>query len=420
MDAADGEHESCLLVGPRPRVTKGRDYADARTATGIHAPLRTTAVSFRKNVYVLGAGFSADAGAPVMRDFFSRARHLKDDPHSGLFPQEREIFERVIQYRFELDRALAKVLVDLDNIEQLFGFLEMELRLSPQANARLRSDMIYVIARTLELTSTKALSVQQHSLLSDNVGGRRQHRFNGNQYGFFAGFASGRWNPAKQYEGRSVDSVVSFNYDLILEREMNSLGIGPAYQCTAAAYYEGFGEPKLHVKLLKMHGSANWVHCNQCDVLWAFSPEKAKQTELASQPCPSCHQTERLTSVIVPPTWNKGIEAKFILPVWKEVLNELTSAGRLFIIGYSFPESDQFFKYLLGLALSKNSSLTEIHVVSDSDKIKQRFESQFHPYFHERVVRYHTDGSSNFLQRIQDFTNQKFDEGALLGPHFLL
>src|SRR5207253_10928060 len=123
--------------------------------------------------------------------------------------------------------------------------------------------------------------------------------------GFFAGFASGLWNSGKQHERRSVDSVISFNYDLILEREMNSLGIGPAYECTAAAYYEGFGEPKLQLKLLKMHGSANWLHCKKCDVLWAFSPEKAKQTELASQPCPSCHQTERLTSVIVPPTWNK-------------------------------------------------------------------------------------------------------------------
>ena len=130
-------------------------------------------MSFRKNVYVLGAGFSADAGAPVMRDFFSRARNLKDDPNSRLFPQEREIFGRVIQYRFELDKALAKVLVDLDNIEQLFGFLEMDLRLSAQGNASLRSDMIYVIARTLELTSTKDVPLQQHSLLASVVGGFR-------------------------------------------------------------------------------------------------------------------------------------------------------------------------------------------------------------------------------------------------------
>src|SRR6266446_1768838 len=112
-------------------------------------------MSFRKNVYVLGAGFSADAGAPLMNNFFSQARNLKDDPGSGLAPHERDIFGRVIQYRFELDKALAKVLVDLDNIEQLFGFLEMALQLSPPATATLRNDMIYLIARTLEATSNR-------------------------------------------------------------------------------------------------------------------------------------------------------------------------------------------------------------------------------------------------------------------------
>src|SRR5713226_4039849 len=152
-------------------------------------------MSFRKNVYVLGAGFSADAGAPVMNNFFSRARDLKDNPSSGLAQSEREIFGRVIQYRFELDKALAKVLVDLDNIEQLFGFLEMELRLSPGSKQQLREDMTYLIARTLEATSNRSLPTHQNALLTLPVGGNRwQYRFDGNQYGFFAGFASGLWS----------------------------------------------------------------------------------------------------------------------------------------------------------------------------------------------------------------------------------
>jgi hypothetical protein len=372
-------------------------------------------MSFRKNVYVLGAGFSADAGAPLMNDFFSRARNLKDDPSSALAASERDVFGRVIQYRFDLDKALAKVLVDLDNIEQLFSFLEMELQLSSSGAAALRNDMTYLISRTLEATSTRYLNVYGHGLAAGLSGSTRwTYRFNGNQYGFFVGIASGLWNPRKQSAGQAVDSVVSFNYDLILEREMISLGVRPVYECTGAAYYEGFPALPLGLKLLKMHGSANWLHCSRCDVLWAFAPEKAKVSEVPGTECPSCKQPG-LSTLIVPPTWNKGIEAKFILPVWKEVLAELTSAGRIFIIGYSFPESDQFFKYLLGLALSKNTSLTEIHIVSDSLKIRERFEALFHPYFHGRVVKYHGDGTANFLTRIQDFTKQEFEEGKLAG-----
>ena len=137
-------------------------------------------------------------------------------------------------------------------------------------------------------------------------------------------------------------------------------------------------------------------------------------SEVPGTECPSCKQPG-LSTLIVPPTRNKGIEAKFILPVWKQVLEERMSAGRIFIIGYSFPESDQFSKYLLGLALSKNTTLTEIHIVNDSLKIRERFEALFHPYFHGRVVKYHGDGAANFLARIQDFTKQEFDEGNLAG-----
>jgi hypothetical protein len=366
-------------------------------------------MSFRKNVYLLGAGFSADAGAPLMKDFFSKARNLRDEPGSGLATDEREVFGRIIQYRFELDKALAKVHVDLDNIEELFGFLEMELRLSPGSKPQLREDMTYLIARTLEATSNRSLSTHQNALAAGLVGGTRwMYRFNGNQYGFFAGFASGLWNPAKQSAGGSVDSIISFNYDLILEREFTSLGILPVYESTAAAYYHEFPQHRLGLRLLKMHGSANWLHCRQCSTLWAFTPEKAKPSEVPGRHCPSCRYSG-LSTVIVPPTWNKGIEAEFILPVWKQALQELISAGRIFIIGYSFPDSDQFFKYLLGLALSKNTSLVEIHIVSDSEKIRGRFEALFHPYFHGRVVKYHPEGTANFLTRIQDFTHQEFE-----------
>src|SRR5438876_4046196 len=152
-------------------------------------------MGFRKNVYVLGAGFSADAGAPLMNDFFARARNLKDDPSSALAPQERDTFGRVIQYRFGLDRALAKVLVDLDNIEQLFSFLEMELQLAPPGAAALRDDMTYLISRTLEATSTRHLNIYGQGLVAGLPGSTRwTYSFGGNQYAFFVGFASGLWN----------------------------------------------------------------------------------------------------------------------------------------------------------------------------------------------------------------------------------
>jgi hypothetical protein len=97
---------------------------------------------------VLGAGFSVDAGAPVMDDFLRCAMELRYDPKSSLTEYDKRTFNRVIGYRFSLNRALAKILVDLDNIEELFGFLEMDLQLSGNVEAELRHDMRYLIART--------------------------------------------------------------------------------------------------------------------------------------------------------------------------------------------------------------------------------------------------------------------------------
>ena len=108
-------------------------------------------MSFRKNVFILGAGFSTDAGAKLMDSFFPHARDLKEDPASPLTAEDKQIFGRVIAYRFGLNKALATIQEDLDNIEKLFGFLEMELQLVPDANQKLQNDLKYLIGRTLEV-----------------------------------------------------------------------------------------------------------------------------------------------------------------------------------------------------------------------------------------------------------------------------
>lgn len=228
-------------------------------------------MSFRKNVFVLGAGFSADTGAPLMNDFFNRVRNLRDDLRSILSSRDREVFERVIQYRFDLNSALAKVFVDLDNIEQLFGFLEMEVQLSPSAKAGLRTDMVHLIVRTLEASTEAPLATGDCRVVAGPKGGNKwSYYYLKNPYSFFVGFAAGLWNPLKRKgtemdsarsdavaPQRSIDCVITFNYDLVLEREMRGLGIVPLYQCPAGDYRDAFPGANLGLNLLKMHGSAN-------------------------------------------------------------------------------------------------------------------------------------------------------------------
>jgi len=48
---------------------------------------------FKRNAFILGAGASADAGAPLVSDFLDVARSLFQDPRSDLAPLQRERFK---------------------------------------------------------------------------------------------------------------------------------------------------------------------------------------------------------------------------------------------------------------------------------------------------------------------------------------
>ena len=376
-------------------------------------------MSFRKNVFVLGAGFSADAGAPIIENFFSCARELKENPVSILTDRDREVFDRVIRYRLELDPAVAKVFANLDNIEQLFGFLEMDLQLSSRRDENLREDMPYLIVRTLEATMNESLPCGYCRLITGPKAATKfSYQYQRNRYSFFVGFVSGLWNPKKRKDSQSIDSVITFNYDLILEREMVDLGLAPTYPGPLMDYSGAFSEAKLGLHLLKMHGSANWLVCSRCkDVIYVRVPQEAEISRAKSQPCPRCRQLS-LLPFIVPPTWNKGIEEKFIRPVWHKALEELMSAGRLFIVGYSLPDSDQFFKYLLGLALARNNEISEIYVVNPSDEVIDRFKQFFSQHLHHRI-QYQPRRTHEFIEKIQELTKQDFDQTNLASQLFI-
>ena len=135
-----------------------------------------------------------------MDEFFPHARNLRDDPSSPLEPRDKQIFSRVIEYRFGLNKALAKVLEDLDNIERLFGFLEMEVQLSPDSNKKLQDDMKYLIGRTLEVDTFNAAHDTASVPVLPKLTG-----FSGSQYKLFAGLATGLWYEKKwRATGRSI------------------------------------------------------------------------------------------------------------------------------------------------------------------------------------------------------------------------
>lgn len=135
-------------------------------------------------------------------------------------------------------------------------------------------------------------------------------------------------------------SLISLNYDLLLDHALFQLGIQPDY---ALDFFDGHhpsnsaGTLKLH----KLHGSLNWGYCPSC-----FSTVFTRDRRLRSdEVCPTCEGPIRV--LIIPPTPLKIPPSPFLSALWKKAEWELAQAQEIVFIGYSLSESDANIRYLL-------------------------------------------------------------------------
>jgi hypothetical protein len=340
------------------------------------------------NVYILGAGFSREAGAPLINDFLDKSREFFDNPDSGLEPEERHQFEEVFRFKREVARAREKFRIDLDNIEQLFGLVEMSHRLDSVSSAT-RDATVYVIAKTIQLAVADApqRSLMRISLVPAYASQASFVRyvsressgdvFNVDIYRHFALFLSGKYDDQKKLPSRS-NTIITFNYDLVLDDALVRVDARPGYEL-AHAHYEEVYEGRTVVPLLKLHGSTNWAicECNQIHVLGERAT--ANPALFRSKLCVKCGKSG-LRLLLVPPSWDKSEYSRIMQPVWKKAVDALKTATRICVIGYSMPETDAFFKFLLTLGLAENDRLYRLIVV---DKVPSSSEPQ-HPTIEAR------------------------------------
>jgi len=109
-----------------------------------------------KTVFIFGAGASKQAGAPLMSNFLDCAEDLLRTKTPGVV-EAKEEFEEVFDVISELQGVHSKSYLDLDNIEIVFGAIEMGLLLKRLSNRRdkdsiekLRNSLITLIYKTIE------------------------------------------------------------------------------------------------------------------------------------------------------------------------------------------------------------------------------------------------------------------------------
>ena len=188
-------------------------------------------------------------------------------------------------------------------------------------------------------------------------------------------------------EQRRDCSFITFNYDIALDYALYHQNHQPNYRLEPE-------DPRgRSCTLLKLHGSLNWARCVVCDkvVAWqlddyfkrySFSPFEEETTvgipigsQLGDEKLSCCGQPVKSAPVIIPPTWNKTQYHAAIARVWQRAALELSDAENIFVVGYSLPETDSFFRYLCALGLIGDTRLKRFWVfdIDRTDAVKSRF-----------------------------------------------
>jgi len=352
---------------------------------------------YKRNVYILGAGFSKPANGPLMSEFFDA---MMDTYHRGpLLNDDKSCFDFALEFRQEMAKTSDNLVLHLDNLEDLFGLLEMQVALGRRDEEHKRK-FVHSVLRTLESRMWNAQTAPGKSGRVDsraeskrtdlqNSWGIQNHRWL--YYAFAEMVAQSHLdNPS------SGDSIISFNYDLTPDRAFCELGYKVDYGLnsvkTTATYDSINRSPhSFSIPLYKLHGSANWFRCavhQKTYVAPSRFPMGYSADSLlwdSAAKCPYCMpgvDSSKHTAFIVPPTWNKAIYQLDLLEVWRKAVEAISNADRIVVIGFSLPDTDIFFRYMLASGLKIGRGV-KIYLLDPDERVARRYESFLSPTFRQ-------------------------------------
>jgi hypothetical protein len=272
-----------------------------------------------KTVFVVGAGFSAGLGYPLVNDLLIRLwpkipegeiRNLSKVitfHHPGFDPTRKTSFPNI-----------ETLLSEMAANEQLFrasrsaptGFTREKLR-------EIRDNLLYAISKwfhelfhEVETTNRSWLSHFKEAVLKTNA------------------------------------TIISFNWDLVIDH----LLLGD--RISRDSY--GLGETtRSGPILIKPHGSLNWydgkqgenikqvrrieLHAGKRDTVYAFTEFREPHSKL----------DRRYSPLIIPPVFNKSFEQEIFTPLWQKCVSEISVANNVVFLGYSLPDADLQARFIL-------------------------------------------------------------------------
>lgn len=348
------------------------------------------------NVYILGAGFSAHDGYPLIPNFMNVMKDSLDWLQKNQRTEEIKAIELALQFQQILRPASDRICVDVENIEELFSLAFSKIQ---GPSDTFRNSLAISIAATLDFAKNNN-PTENCSITLGNMGeypeppqGFRQapdKRYEGDLYDFFLGVMAG--NRKKDWSRK--DTIITFNYDLLAEEALTNLGIPCVYGGLHGAFLANFHStryhpdapespgvpdplPEHHVRVIKLHGSVNWMLNPEFDPQINSGAAQYRVIVLddyqSTWTYQQAYENNRKskggfppTLLLAPPIWSKDLRDLNapLSNVWNAAVRAIETATRIIVIGYSMPQTDPYFKYLLAAGLSENISLRKLFFIN--------------------------------------------------------
>ena len=376
----------------------------------------------KKTVYILGAGFSLPAGAPDQAAILSQIFALKN----------RNC--RVKNYKADLKRFLSETLgIAQTNHERVF--LEdiytpidrciadgVSLRnTSPVKLQEVRDKLEHLISLAVDQSFTRShKSKKQYvtdfaTYIVDVAAKRAELARNTTSA-----------EAAKQYDPLSI---ISLNWDILLDTRLyealrvkdgNISGdydpIGVVDYCCYISSIEKrqsrirsglwtLGARGYNVKLLKLHGSLNWLQCSNCQRLFVGFEQKLTISDyIETEKCRHCRRRgiePAFKGSLVMPTFLKDLSNFQIKLIWQNASVELLEADKLVFIGYSLPHADFEFRQLMARMVHRKAGIEVVLWKGKSKASKRRYYEdcvRYEQFFPGRGIKFWPNGMENKIQ----------------------
>lgn len=152
------------------------------------------------------------------------------------------------------------------------------------------------------------------------------------------------------------DTIITLNYDTLLDRELLSRGWNPQTgYCISLSPHLFRGLPRTRVpnsqvasiKLIKLHGSFNWLIKKKKDENLSVLFSK-KPTRIYSPDNPRVGNWSGYARQIIPPVYGKFFSHSFWRSLWAKAFDSLMESDQLVVVGCSLTPSDFHVRGLLG------------------------------------------------------------------------